>query len=157
MVLLITSIVFLLFLPLLNFSYCQSSTTMQDILSEVNEKVKNLEERKDKEIVNITLDLLVRSSEKRIYRYLDPSFDYDVMVFGDRRINLLKLKICKIDSSTGELNVVAEHSSGEPQMRIKPDEFEQYVFIVTAVEYRQGDSAGHFALILYHENPEKMR
>ncbi|MCX7877184.1 MAG: hypothetical protein N2510_00925 [Ignavibacteria bacterium] len=143
-----------LFFMICEFCYSQSATTMQDILAEVNQRVKNLEEQKHQEIVNITLDLLSRNGEKRIYRYLDPSFTYDVIAFGDRRINRIKLKVGKLDTSTGEVNLIDEYSAETAQIRIKPSEFEQYVFIVSVDEYRKGDSVGHFAIILYHENPE---
>jgi hypothetical protein len=36
-------------------------------------------------------------------------------------------------------------------------EFEQYEFTVTVDEFKTGESTGHFALILYHQNPEKNR
>jgi hypothetical protein len=44
---------------------------MQDILETVVKKIVELEDEKDQEIVNITADLLVRTTgKKQIYRHL---------------------------------------------------------------------------------------
>ncbi len=135
----------------------QSSTSMQDILETVTKKVVELEEQRNQEVVNMTLDLLVNQGKKSMWRNLDPSFDYDVIVIGDRRISKLRITVHKKDSQTNEWKLVDEYSAEKPQLRIDPMEFEQYEFTVTVDEFKTGESTGHFALILYHQNPEKNR
>ncbi|MBZ0201744.1 MAG: hypothetical protein K8I03_01870, partial [Ignavibacteria bacterium] len=135
-------------------SFSQSSTTMQDIMETVNKKVVELEDQKNQEIVNMTFDLLVNQGKKTIWRYLDPAFSYDVMVIGDRRIEKLKVTVYKKDKS-GEWTFVDEYTDDKPLIRITPADFDQYEFTVTVDQFKTGNSTGHFALLLYHQNPER--
>jgi hypothetical protein len=127
---------------------------MQDILSDVTVKVKDLEEIRYKEIVNITVDLLTGVNSKKIIRLLDPYFTYDIVAFGDRRINRLKLSVSMIDTATGQLVHVGEYTAQSPEIRITPPYYTEYEITVVVDEYREGDRVGHFAVIIYHENPE---
>jgi len=136
-------------------AYTQSSTTMQGIFETVSAKVTDLEDQKNMEVVNLTFDLLVNQGKKSVWRNLDPAFDYDVLVLGDRRINKIKITVNRKDNSTGEWKYVDEYTSQKPQLRLDPAEFEQYEFTVTVDEFKTGNSTGHFALILYHQNPER--
>jgi len=150
---------------ILMFSFCslvftagifsQSATTMQDILSTVNTQVVELEEQRNQEIVNMTFDLLVNRGKKTIWRYLDPAFDYDIMVIGDRRIEKIKITVYKKDNNTGDWKFVDEYSDSKPIIRLDPQDFEQYEFTVTVDEFNPGNSTGHFAFLLYHQNPER--
>ncbi len=153
---LITTAIILSSLFLFNsHSYSQSATTMQDILETVSAKVVELEDQRNQEIVNMTFDLLVNTGKKTLWRYLDPAFDYDVMVLGDRRIEKLKVTVYKKNASTNEWEFVDEFSDEKPLIRIDPQDFEQYEFTVTVDKFKTGSSTGHFALLLYHQNPER--
>lgn len=151
----------LLFIMLVSSSFfinqklaAQSSITMQDILQTAMAKVVSLEEQDNKEVVNISSDLLVNTGKKTIWRYLDPSFKYNVVVMGDRRINKLKLTVYKRDNQDKDWKSVGEISATQPQLQLDPADFEEYEFTVSVDEFRPGDAAGHFALILYHQMPE---
>jgi hypothetical protein len=135
--------------------HSQSATTMQDILETVSAKVVELEDQRNQEIVNMTFDLLVNTGKKTLWRYLDPAFDYDVMVIGDRRIEKIKVTVYKKNVSTNEWEFVDEFSDEKPLIRIDPQDFEQYEFTVTVDKFKTGSSTGHFALLLYHQNPER--
>lgn len=153
---LITTAIILSSLFLLNSrSYSQSATTMQDILETVSAKVVELEDQRNQEIVNMTFDLLVNTGKKSLWRYLDPAFDYDVMVIGDRRIEKIKVTVYKKNASTNEWEFVDEYSSDKPVIRLDPLDFEQYEFTVTVDKFKTGSTTGHFALLLYHQNPER--
>lgn len=136
-------------------SYSQSATTMQDIMETVTAKVIELEDQRNQEIVNMTFDLLVNTGKKTVWRYLDPSFDYDVMVLGDRRVEKLKVTVYKKNSKTNEWEFVDEYSDDKPVIRLDPQEFEQYEFTVTVDKFKTGSTTGHFAMLLYHQNPER--
>lgn len=136
-------------------TYSQSATTMQDIMETVTAKVIELEDQRNQEIVNMTFDLLVNTGKKTIWRYLDPAFDYDVMVLGDRRIEKLKVTVYKKNSKTNEWEFVDEYSDDKPVIRLDPQEFEQYEFTVTVDKFKTGSTTGHFAMLLYHQNPER--
>lgn len=153
---LITTALILGTLFLFNSStYSQSATTMQDILETVSAKVVELEDQRNQEIVNMTFDLIVNTGKKTVWRYLDPAFDYDVMVLGDRRVEKLKITVYKKNSKTNEWEFVDEYTDDKPVLRLDPQEFEQYEFTVTIDKFKTGSTTGHFAMILYHQNPER--
>ena len=153
---LITTAIILSSLFLFNSrSFSQSATTMQDIMETVSAKVIELEDQRNQEIVNMTFDLLVNTGKKTIWRYLDPAFDYDVMVLGDRRVEKLKVTVYKKNSKTNEWEFVDEYSDDKPVIRLDPQEFEQYEFTITVDKFKTGSTTGHFALLLYHQNPER--
>jgi hypothetical protein len=128
---------------------------MQDILETVNTKVTELEDEKDQEIVNITIDLLVGQGTKAVIRYLDPTFDYMVTAFGDRRIS--KLKMTAYKKVKDDWEDVNDASGVNPQLNLTPSDFDQYRFTVTVQEFKENNTTGHFALLIYHRNPEKKK
>ncbi len=151
-----TALVFIFFVFCSGTAFSQSETTMQDILEKVSGKITELEDEKDQEVVNITLDLLVRTTgKKQVTRYLDPSFDYKVMVIGDRRISKLNLVVYK--KSKKDWDYVTEASGSVPQVDITPSDFEEYEFTVNVEQFKGDNMTGHFALFIYHENPTKKK
>jgi len=137
-------------------AYSQSETTMQDILETVTQKIAELEDEKDQEVVNITVDLLVRTTgKKQVYRNLDPSFDYKVMAIGDRRISKLNVLVYKKAASDWEY--VTEAKSSIPQFEILPTEYDQYEFTVNVDQFKGENTTGHFALLIYHQDPTKKK
>jgi hypothetical protein len=137
-------------------AFAQSETTMQDILETVSNKVIELEDEKDQEIVNITIDLLVRTTgKKQVTRYLDPSFDYKVMVIGDRRISKLNLLVYKKTKKDWEY--LTEATGSIPQIDITPSDFEQYEFTINVNQFKGDNLTGHFALLIYHVDPTKKK
>ena len=148
------TIIFLAFCSRTAFS--QSETTMQDILEKVTNKVVELEDEKGQEVVNITLDLLVRTTgKKQVTRYLDPSFDYKVIVIGDRRISKLNMVVYK--KSKKDWDYVTEASGSAPQIDLTPSDFEQYEFTVNVDQFKGDNMTGHFALFIYHIDPTKKK
>ncbi len=153
---LITAFAVIIFAFFAKTAYSQSETTMQDILEKVTDKVTQLEDEKDQEIVNITVDLLVRTTgKKQVTRYLDPSFDYKVMVIGDRRISKLNMVVYK--KSKNDWDYVTEATSSIPQVDITPTDFEQYEFTINVDQFKGDNMTGHFALFIYHVDPTKKK
>lgn len=150
----ITIAVFIIFFSA-KLSFSQSETTVQDILETASSKVTQLEDEKDQEVVNMTIDLLVNQGRKTITRALDPNFTYTVMVIGDRRIN--KINLTSYVQTGRSREFVNELSSSAPVMTIKPDSFDLYDFIVSVDSFKGSNVTGHFALILYHEDPTKKK
>jgi hypothetical protein len=136
-------------------SYAQSTTTMQDIFTTVEKKITELEDTQNQEIVNITFDLIVGQGKKVVLRNLDPSFAYNVTVIGDRRVTKSKISVRK--KGAVDWDYVDELSDAKPMLRIEPAEFAQYEFTVSVDEFTTGNTAGHFALLIYHKNPERER
>jgi hypothetical protein len=138
-----------------NITFSQSETTMQDILEAVNTKVVQLEEDKGQEVVNITLDLLVNQGRKTVTRTLDPNYEYSVILIGDRRISKLKLSAYKLDKSARD--PVNDAAGTNPMIKIQPDGYNIYEFIVTVDDFKGTNVAGHFALLIYHDDPLKKK
>jgi hypothetical protein len=153
---LITVFIVLIFAFFTKYVFSQTETTMQDILEKVTDKVTDLEDKKDQEVVNITIDLLVRTTgKKQVTRYLDPSFDYTVIVLGDRRISRLNLLVYK--KTKNDWEYVTEASGAVPQVDITPSDFEQFEFTVNADQFKDTNITGHFALLIYHVDPAKKK
>jgi hypothetical protein len=130
----------------------QDETSMQDIQDKVSAYTKQLEQDKNYEIVNITMDLIVKDGTKSFTRYLDPSFDYIVTAFGDSRIDKLTLNV---DNGTqSELNYNAESTAANASISIiKPNGSSEYEFTVKNTKYNGNNASGHFAVIIYHRIP----
>ena len=131
-----------------------SETTLGDIMDSVTSKVNYLESIQNKEVVNVTVDLLVGTQgTKMIYRYLDNGFDYNVLAIGDRRISELKVVVSR---KSGDNWIKVDKSIGaNPELSIYPDERALYEFMVSANNFTGENTAGHFALLLYHVDPDK--
>lgn len=149
-----TFIIILFFaLSYVRISYAQSETTMQDILETVTGKITELEDEKDQEIVNVTVDLLGGSNIKTITRYLDPAFDYTVIAFGDRRISKLRLNVKKMNGE--EWEYISEATGSMPDIKVTPPDYILYSFTINVEEFKPDKSTGHFAILIYHKNPLK--
>jgi hypothetical protein len=135
--------------------FCQSETTMQDIVETASSKVTQLEDEKNQEVVNLTIDLLVNQGRKTVTRALDPNFTYTVTVLGDRRIS--KITLTSYVQNGRNREFVNELSSTSPVMTIKPEGFDLYDFTVTVDSFKGTNVAGHFALIIYHDDPTKKK
>jgi len=147
---------FLFVISFTGFSYAQSATTMQDIMDTVSHKVIQLEEMQNQEVVNVTFDLIVGQGSKTIRRFLDPSFAYNIMLIGDRRISKVKIAIQKKETGgMGDIVPVDSMSDARPVLRIEPQEVAEYTFNVSVSEFYSGNNTGRFALLLYHKNPER--
>ena len=139
----------------LKVSYSQiSETSMKDITETVKDKIASLEDIEDMEVVNTTIDLLVGTQgEKYVYRYLDNSFDYKILVFGDRRINKMKVVVRK---KTEDKWIMVDKASGENAiLDIYPDSRAFYEFTLSIGELKDDYTAGHFAILIYHKDPLK--
>jgi len=139
-----------------NISYAQlSETTMKDIIETAQDKVKSLENKEDMEVVNITIDLLVGTrGEKYVYRYLDNSFDYKIYAVGDRRISKLNVDVRK-KGTDDKWVLVDKTSASEVKMDIYPDTRAFYEFTISVKEFVGDNTAGHFAILIYHIDPLK--
>lgn len=132
-----------------------SATTMKDIMESVTDKIKTLEDVNDQEIVNITVDLLVGSGQKFVYRYLDNNFDYKVLAFGDRRIKSLNVEVRK---KSGDNWIKVDRVSGQnAEIDVFPDSRSFYEFTISVDEFKEDNTAGHFAFLLYHYDPVKKK
>jgi hypothetical protein len=130
----------------------QNDVSMKEIQDKVSAYTKQLEEDKNVEIVNITIDLIVKDATKTFSRDLDPSFDYYVTTFGDSRIDKLTLTVS--DGNSTELNYLAESTAPNPSINIKPTGTSSYEFSVNVKKYSGDNLSGHFAVIIYHRIAE---
>lgn len=129
----------------------QNETTMQDIIEEVSNRTQELEKDRNLEIVNITMDLLVKDSRKSFIRYLDPDFEYTAIAIGDRRIDLLTLSVFRPGIS--DIEYVSEVSGKFPLVHFSIIQPELFEFVVNVNRYSESNITGHFAVIIYHKKP----
>ncbi len=134
-------------------AFPQSNTTMQDIFETINKKVIDLEETQNQEVVNVTFDLIVGTNKKVVLRFLDPAFAYNISVIGDRRISKVKIGVRKKGDADWEY--VDEMSGEKPTLRVEPTGYDQYEFTISVDQFKGDNTTGHFALLLYHKNPER--
>ncbi len=127
----------------------QNETTMQDIIEQVSGRLKELEKDKRLEIVNVTIDLLVKDGRKSFIRYLDPNFDYTVIAIGDRRIDTLTLTVYRPGFS--DIEYVSENTAEIPMVHFSILEPEPFEFVVNVNKYSGSNITGHFAVIIYHK------
>lgn len=133
-------------------SLAQDDTSIQDILEKANKKVVLLEDQ-SKEIVNLTIELLVGTKNgKTIYRKLDPSFSYTLSAITDKRIAEMTITVYK--KTDKDWDFVTETSEKNPTVSIIPTEYVTYEITFKAVEFSKGFGGGHFASFLYHIKPE---
>ena len=133
----------------IRFCSAQSETTMQDIVEQVSNRTKELEKDNNLEIVNITIDLLVRDAGKSFIRYLDPDFEYTAIVIGDRRIDSLTLSVYRPGIS--DVEYVSESKGKFPLVHFSIIEPELFEFMVNVNRYSGCNETGHFAVIIYHK------
>lgn len=146
-------VIFIFTLSFTKTSPAQSETTMQDIIETVSGKITQLEDEKDQEIVNITIDLLGGDNKKTFTRYLDPAFDYTVIAFGDRRISKLRLIVQKMSGDQWEY--VSETSGSSPDLKITPPDYVMYSFTINVEKFMPDKTTGHYAVLIYHKDPLK--
>ncbi len=127
----------------------QNETTMQDIIEQVTIKSQELEKDKNLEIVNVTIDLLVKDGHKSFIRYLDPNFDYTVIAIGDRRIDTLTLAVFRPGIS--DMEYVSENTAEIPRVHFSILEPEPFEFVVNVNKYSGNNITGHFAVLIYHK------
>ena len=141
--------IFVLSLFSFKFSFAQSETSMQDIVENVSGRIKELEKDNDIEIVNVTIDLLVKDSRKSFIRYLDPDFEYTAIAIGDRRIDSLTLSVYRPGIS--DVEYVSESKGKFPLVHFSIIEPELFEFMVNVNKYSESNMTGHFAVIIYHK------
>lgn len=137
------------FLVAIRYCSAQSETSMQDIMEEVSGRIKELEKDKNIEIVNVTMDLLVRDSRKSFIRYLDPDFEYTAIVLGDRRIDSITLSVYRQGMS--DMEYVSENRGKLPLVHFSIVEPEMFEFMVNVNRYAGNNITGHYAVIIYHK------
>jgi hypothetical protein len=134
-----------------NIVLSQSETSVQDIFEKISEKRKVLEEENKQEIVNVTVDLLIKDAQKSFVRYLDPSFEYTIIAVGDRRIDKLTLTVYR--PGIPDWQYITENSGKMPMVSISLVDSEPFEFAVNVNKYSAKNEAGHFAVIIYHRIP----
>ena len=144
-----TYFIFILSLISLKFCFGQSETSVQDIMENVSGRIKELEKDNNVEIVNVTIDLLVKDSRKSFIRYLDPDFEYTAIAIGDRRIDSLTLSVYRPGIS--DIEYVSESRGKFPLVHFTIIEPELFEFMVNVNRYSESNLTGHFAVIIYHK------
>ena len=82
-------------------------------------------------------------------------FNYNLNLIGDRRISELNVEVNR--KSSEKWIKVDRIAGNNPQLEIYPDEYSLYEFIINVKSFNEDNTAGHFAFLLYHDDPVKSK
>ena len=124
--------------------------SMRNILEISAPIVQYLEVDNDQEIVRMEFDI-VASEPKYTFRTLYAGYTYGICAFGDYRIADLDIKVYK--SVDDELLLLRkdEDSSDVATVIVEPSVTGEYVIEISAYEFVEGYSVGHYGLVIFHE------
>ena len=124
--------------------------SMRNILEISAPIVQYLEVDNDQEIVRMEFDI-VASQPKYTFRTLHAGYTYGICAFGDYRIADLDIKVYK--SVDDELLLLRkdEDSSDVATVIVEPSVTGEYVIEISAYEFVEGYSVGHYGLVIFHE------
>lgn len=141
---------FVLVLSLLSVLYVQGrEISMSSILSKAGEVVNLVERELNCEIVRMEFDII--HSKKHTFRTLTDDYEYVIVAFGDYRIKDIDVKIYKWIDNSWSLIEQDNDSKAVAVVSVKPGSTSDYKIEITAYEFNEGYSVGHYGLVICHE------
>ena len=147
---------FTLVLPLFFFAavaFGQSEpskeTSMKPIMDDIKPLIEQIEGRGE-EIVRMEYDIV--NDPKETYRNLSSAYTYGIMAVGDYRIKKMGVELYE-ENSSGDWSLVKVDNADKyyASVLIKPSETKRYKIVVKAIQFEEGNSVGHYGLLVYHE------
>ena len=123
-------------------------TSMMPIIGDVISAVRYLEDSLKVEVVRIEYDII--KDRKASYRVLYKGWDYGIVAVGDYRIKRLKLDAYKKVNNKWSIFDTNERNSYLSLLTVSPEKDEEYAFDVSVLEFAEGYTAAHYAIIYYH-------
>lgn len=125
-------------------------TTMKPMLEDAMIYTDTIE-KYGNEIVRMEFDLVTSSKAKTTYRELYTSWEYTIWTFGDYRISDIDIAIYK--DVNGKWVQIEKDNSSESSafVKVKPSANGLYRIDVIAYKFKEGYTAGHYGLIVFHE------
>lgn len=129
-----------------------NGTSMVPIMEKADDIVNILENDQNQEIVRMEYDILF--STKSTYRTLSSNWTYRIVAFGDYRFKDIDLKVYrKVNGQWVSVGSDSEESS-IAMVSVSPKSEGEYRIDITAYSFVEGYSAGHYGLIVCHDQPE---
>lgn len=144
-------IVFLISIIFINTSvFCQTDdgTSMSPIINQSLSVIEMIESN-GFEIVRIEYDIL--KDEKESFRTLQSGWTYNILAFGDNRVQDIDLEVYKFNGNDWDLIQKDTDESSIALVTIKPVVDGLYRVVVKGHNFLKGSNGCHYALIYYHE------
>jgi hypothetical protein len=105
-------------------------------------------ENRNQEIVRVEVDIV--SDSKDSFRVLTDRWTYGIVALGDARITNLHLAIYR--ELDGQWSLVTENANEGSLVTatITPPSTGRYKFVVSVTRFAEDYTAGHYALMVYH-------
>ena len=105
-------------------------------------------ENQNKEIVRMEMDIV--SDYKESFRTLTDQWTYGIVALGDSRIGLIHLAVYRELDGNWSLVTESNNDGTLAIVTVTPQVTARYKFVVSVSRFTQSYSAGHYALLIYH-------
>jgi len=122
-------------------------TSMIDILGRVF-GADTILENKNREIVRMEMDIVADSKES--FRVLTGQWTYGLVALGDSRIAQIHLAVYRDLDGAWSLVTESTDDGDLALVTVTPTSAARYKFVVSVSRFNESYTAGHYALIVYH-------
>ncbi len=134
------------------FTFANEYTTMSPIMEKGEEIVEFLENSQDQEIVRMEYDILTSTTSS--YRTLTNNWTYTIVAFGDFRFQDIDVNVYRKVNGTWKPVTSDSDESSMAVVTVSPNTTGEYRIDITAYSFKDGYSAGHYGLIICHDQPD---
>lgn len=141
----------ILILLSINLMAQSSEVTMMPILNQTADKILEIEEDYNT-IVRMEFDIVFKGSAKSTFRDLYSTRTYYFQAFGDNN-RIEDVDIVVYQKEGDEWIEIAKDNSenSEATLQFKPSKNANYKINITAYKFKDGYTAGHYGLVIYHD------
>ncbi len=144
---------FLLFYGWEARSQTQNDLTMLPILEKIGTYINDLEDKGNCEIVHFQADIGVAETERHLYRNLSKGWTYTITLLTDDRIRHLKVRIRNSDGEPVKLTPTNDEDEHPTSFSFACEATDVYRITIVPTEMEDEYLAGHYGIVLFHENP----
>ncbi|MDH3708281.1 MAG: hypothetical protein OER04_00250 [Cyclobacteriaceae bacterium] len=121
-------------------------TSMKPILMKADPIIKNLEQEK-LEIVRMEFDI-VTNNKKLSWRTLHKGVRYDLIAFGDYRVQDLDISLYRYENSQWVLVDKDRKEDSFAVLTLTPGKTEEYKIEISVYQFKSGYTAAHYGLLV---------
>lgn len=126
-----------------------NGTSMAPIIGEAVDYINYIEDELRQEIVRIEFDIL--QTTKSTTRTLSSGYRYGIVAFGDYRMADIDVKVYQKSGSSWVLKEYDTDSDKSAMVVVQPSYTGEYKIEISCYKFKNGYSAGHYGLIIFHE------
>lgn len=121
-------------------------TSMMPILMKADPIIKSLEQSKS-EIVRLEFDI-VTNHKKLSWRTLHQGVSYEIIAFGDYRVQDLDISIYRYRDNQWKLVEKDRKEDSYAELALTPDQTEEYRIEISVYQFKSGYKAAHYGLLV---------